>query len=220
MIRILIADDHTMFINGLQMLLSSNGNYDITAIAHNGKEILDLLTDHKIDLILMDINMPIVSGYEATLLITKKYPDVKIIALSMLADAVSVGKMLEAGVDGYIFKNANESELIEAIDTVMKGDYFVTAEMEPVLQKLLKKKKDVDKGYATMETNPLSVREIEILKFIMNGLTNNEIADRLFLSPRTVETHRKNILAKLEIKNTAGLVKYAIEKAVFLGLNE
>lgn len=218
MTRILIADDHTMFINGLQMLLEGNGNYKVTAIAHNGKEALECLKNQTIDLILMDINMPVISGYDATILITKQYPDIRIIALSMLADAVSVGKMLEAGVHGYIFKNANESELIDAIDTVMSGNYFVTAEMEPVLQKLLKKKKDVEKGYATMETNPLSIREIEILKYILNGTTNHEIADQLFLSPRTVETHRKNILAKLDIKNTAALVKYAIEKAVFLGL--
>jgi DNA-binding NarL/FixJ family response regulator len=218
MIKLLIADDHTMFLNGLRMLLATNPNYHVMGTAQNGTEVLDILNKEEIDVVLMDINMPVLSGYDATIILNKRFPNTKIIVLSMLADAASVRKMLEAGAQGYIFKNAGEEELFEAIDTVAQEAYFVTEGMQDVLQDFLKKKKDVLKGYEKMETNPLSQREIEILKMIMDGNTNNEIADKLFLSNRTVDTHRKNILAKLQLKNTAALVKYATEKAVFLGI--
>lgn len=218
MINILIADDHTMFSNGLRMLLATNSNYRVVAAVNNGAQILDVLEQQRIDVILMDINMPVLSGYDATIIISKRFEATKILALSMLADAASVRKMLEAGAQGYIFKNADEDELFSAIEAVAADAYFVTEDMEDVLHDFLKKKKDVERGYEKMETNPLSHREVEILKMIMDGYTNNEIADKLFLSNRTVDTHRKNILAKLQLKNTAALVKYATEKAVFLGL--
>lgn len=219
MIQILIADDHNMFLNGLKMLLSTNRKYAVAGEAHNGAEILQILKEIPIDVILMDINMPVLTGYEATLVISKQYPDIKIIALSMLADNTSVMKMLEAGAHGYIFKNADEQELYDAIDSVHADAYYLPADLQPLLSEYLKKRRDVDRGYEKIDTHPLSTREIEILKYIMNGLTNNEIADLLFLSNRTVDTHRKNILSKLGLNNTAALVRYATEKAAFLGLS-
>ena len=212
MIKILIADDHPMFIKGLKMLLYTSANFAVVAQANTGLEVMECLKAQAIDVVLMDINMPLLSGYDATILAAKQFPDVHIIAFSMLADATSVRKMLEAGAQGYIFKNAEETELFAAIDAVFHHEYYVTKDMQHVLTDFLKKKRDVEKGYDNMETNPLSEREVEILKLIMEGLTNNEIADRLFLSHRTVDTHRKNILAKLDLKNTAALVKYATEK--------
>ncbi|RYE24714.1 MAG: response regulator transcription factor [Sphingobacteriales bacterium] len=217
--RILIADDHTMFANGLKMILNEHPQLQVDLHAPNGIDAMALLRQHgDVDVVLMDINMPVLNGYETTLLLSKEFPSLKIIALSMLSDKSSVLKMLEAGAVGYIFKNAGEQELIEAIDTVMEDGYYVTEEMNDVLQKFEKLQKDIAKGYAKQSPNILSQREVEILKLIIDGLTNNDIADKLFLSNRTVDTHRKNILAKLELKNTAALVKYAVENKAFLGL--
>lgn len=218
MIRILIADDHSMFIHGLKMILAGHADFEVTGAAANGQEVLAALRQTPADVVLMDVNMPVLSGYEAMLLVAKEFPKVRVLALSMLADTASVMKMLEAGAYGYLFKNADEAELCEAVRTLAQDAYFVTADMEPVLQEFLKREKDKQRGYISYDVHPLSNREIEILKHITEGLTNQEIADKLFLSNRTVDTHRKNILAKLALKNTAALVKYAMEKKAFLGL--
>ena len=219
-IHILIADDHTMFANGLKMILGTNTQFNVDLYAANGIDALACLRANEVDVVLMDINMPVLNGYETTLLAAKEFPQLKIVALSMLSDKSSVLKMLEAGAMGYIFKNAGEDELIKAIETVMDGSYYVTEDMTDVLNKFEKLQKDISKGYAKHSQNILSQREVEILKLIIDGLTNNDIADKLFLSNRTVDTHRKNILAKLELKNTAALVKYAVENKAFLGIAE
>ena len=218
MIRILLADDHSMFLQGLKMILAGGKNLEVIGTAGNGQEVLDAVRAGGIDLVILDINMPVLSGYEATLQLAKEAPDVHVLALSMLGDSASVMKMLEAGAGGYLFKNADEEELLQAIQIVADGGYYVTPEMQPVLVQFGRRERDKQRGYLKYETHPLSTREVEILGLIMNGLTNPEIADKLFLSPRTVDTHRKNIMAKLELKNTAALVKYAVEKRAFLGL--
>lgn len=217
MANILIADDHSMFLQGLKLMLTSD-QHRVTGTASNGEELIRVLEPDTTDIIILDINMPVLNGYEATIKIMKEYPDMRIIALSMLADATSVSKMLNAGVLGYLFKNANEEELLQCIDVVMLYDYYVTEEMYPVLIEYQKKKKDLEKGYGKTEYHSLSKREIEIVRLIVEGLTNQDIAERLYLSVRTVDTHRNNILTKLQLKNTAMLVKYAMEKGAFLGL--
>jgi DNA-binding NarL/FixJ family response regulator len=209
---ILIADDHTMFINGLKLLLSSLPGYEVAAVAENGQLALDRLADGPMDILLMDVNMPVLNGYQTTFQVREKYPEVKIIILSMLADELSVRKLLEAGAHGYLFKNADAEELYEALDTVVRGETYITREIR---DKILtaQKKKNLEE-----ENLKLSTREVEIARQIMDGLTNGEIADKLFLSVRTVETHRKNILAKLNLKNTASLVKYLMDNKPFLDL--
>ncbi|MBX9450106.1 MAG: response regulator transcription factor [Taibaiella sp.] len=217
MANILIADDHSMFLQGLKLMLTSD-QHQIIGTAANGEELIRILRPDQTDIIILDINMPVLNGYETTIRIMKEYPDMRIIALSMLADATSVSRMLDAGVLGYLFKNANEEELLQCIDAVMLYDYYVTEEMYPVLVEYQKKKKDLEKGYGKTEYHTLSKREIEIVRLIVEGLTNQDIAERLYLSVRTVDTHRNNILTKLQLKNTAMLVKYAMEKGAFLGL--
>lgn len=209
---ILIADDHTMFINGLKLLLSSLPGYEVAAVAENGEQALERLASQAIDIVLMDVNMPVLNGYQTTFQVRQKHPDVKIIILSMLADELSVRKLLEAGAHGYLFKNADAEELYEALDTVVRGETYITREIR---DKILtaQKKKNLEE-----ENLKLSTREVEIARQIMDGLTNGEIADKLFLSVRTVETHRKNILAKLNLKNTASLVKYLMDNKPFLDL--
>ncbi len=218
MIRILLADDHSMFLQGLKMILAGHEHLEVTGTAGNGQEVLEAVRTGGIDLVVLDINMPVLNGYEATLQLAKEAPHIRVLALSMLGDGASVMKMLEAGAGGYLFKNADEAELLRAIEVIADGGYYVTPEMQPVLTQFEKRERDKQRGYLKYEVHPLSGREVEILGLIMNGLTNLEIADKLFLSPRTVDTHRKNILAKLELKNTAALVKYAVEKRAFLGL--
>jgi DNA-binding NarL/FixJ family response regulator len=209
---ILIADDHTMFINGLKLLLSSLPGYEVAAVAENGQLALDRLADGPMDILLMDVNMPVLNGYQTTFQVREKYPEVKIIILSMLADELSVRKLLEAGAHGYLFKNADADELYEALDTVLRGEIYITREIREKLAPVRR-----NRGLEE-ESVKLSSREIDIAKQIMEGLTNGEIADKLFLSVRTVETHRKNILAKLNLKNTASLVKYLMDNKPFLNL--
>jgi DNA-binding NarL/FixJ family response regulator len=207
-IKLLIADDHTMFINGLKMLLSISDSYEVVEVAHNGEEVLKVLDTQAIDIILMDINMPVLNGYQTTFKIKQDHPGVKIIILSMLADEQSVLKLLEAGADGYLFKNADEEELFEALEAVSQGEQYITKE---VRDKIRNKKKGEDEV-------KLSSREMDIARLIVGGCTNAEISEKLFISVRTAETHRKNILAKLNLKNTASLVKYLIENKPFLEL--
>ena len=209
--KILIADDHILFIKGLKMLLMVSDDVEVVSVAHNGQEVLDILEEKEVDIILMDINMPVLNGYQATLRIKQDFPKVKVIVLSMLADVMSVTKLLDAGADGYLFKNADEEELFEAFEAVMNGEIYIT-------KKIRDKLPDFEKTISLPEEVTLSSREKEIARLIMEGYTNTEISEDLFISIRTAETHRKNILAKLNLKNTASLVKYLIENKPFLGL--
>src|SRR4051794_8614825 len=151
----------------------------------------------------MDINMPVLNGLEATKLIKKEKPDVKVIVVSMLSDASIVNKMLKAGADAFINKDTGKDELLKAIDKVMRDEKYISPEISNNLFTHLN-----GRNNSTCEQDKhLTAREIEIIRFIADGLTNHEIADKLFLSTVTVDTHRKNMLAKLNLKNTASLVK-------------
>lgn len=217
---LLLIDDHSLFLDGLQLMLGSNKKLEIIGVAHHGKEALEFLEkNNKIDLVLMDINMPVMNGYETCIQLAKHYPQIKVIALSMYIEHTNIKKMLQAGVHGYVYKNADAETLLSAIDTVMKEDYYVEEEAQHILKDYLNKKKDKSKGYYKFKNFELTKREKEIVKLIIDGLTNQEIADTLFISIRTVDTHRKNVLSKLGLKNTATLVKYAMENKVYLGMD-
>lgn len=209
--KLLIADDHTMFINGLKMLLSVSDRYEVVGVAHNGEEVLEVLKNEAVDVILMDINMPVLNGYQTTFRLKQEFSDIKIIILSMLADEQSVNKLLDAGADGYLFKNADEEELFEALESVTHGLTYITKEVRDKVQ-------NRRKGIFSLKEVRLSSREMDIARLILSGCTNTEISEKLFISIRTAETHRKNILAKLNLKNTASLVKYLIENKPFLEL--
>lgn len=213
---ILIADDHTMFINGLKLLLSTTNTYEVVAVAHHGQEVLDILERQPVDVLLLDVNMPVLNGYQTTLQVRKYHPDVKIIILSMLADELSVSKLLGAGANGYLFKNADEEELYAALDAVLNDHHYITREIRDKVNEPIGTQSNVSAAKGNLPS--LSSREIDIVKLIIDGYTNNEIADKLFLSVRTVDTHRKNILAKLRLKNTASLVRYVMENKIFIGL--
>lgn len=212
-VKILIADDHKVLINGLKLILAVRNDYEVVAIANNGMEVIDLLLHQSPDVILLDINMPVLNGYQTIKLIKTNHPIIKVIVLSMLNDKRSVLNMLQAGANGFLFKDTDDKHLFKAIDCVMNEEYYVSESLNDILNEFLNNIKH--KKPKTKHT--LSAREMEIVNLIVEGNTNAQIADLLFLSTRTVDTHRKNIFHKLDLNNTASLVKYAMENKMFLG---
>lgn len=204
MTNILIADDHRIIRDGIKAMLNDINDYKIVSEASDGYEVMKLLNSAKVDVVIMDINMPFKDGIKTTQEIVAIYPSVKIIALSMYEDKTMVKKMVNSGAMGYIFKGASKEELINAIENVREGKKYFSNDVFALLLQ--------EENENNRQGEILSSREIEILKLIAEEYTNPEIAEKLFLSIRTVDTHRRNLLQKLEVKNTAGLVKYAIRK--------
>lgn len=206
-IDLLIADDHQLITDGLSQILQGEKLIGKIHTAKNGKEAVDIALAENIDCVIMDINMPELNGLEAAKLIKKENPQIKIIVVSMLCEPSVVSKMLKAGADAFINKDTGKAELLKAIDKVMHNETYISPEISNNLFRHLN-----DRAVKiTDNENHLTKRELEIIRLIADGLTNNEIAARLFLSNVTVNTHRKNMLAKLQLKNTASLVKYAAE---------
>jgi DNA-binding NarL/FixJ family response regulator len=203
-IRIIIADDHQLFRNGLKILLNSFQEFEVTGEASNGEEFLKILKTAPADIALMDINMPEMDGIEATRRGLKIHPSINIIALSMYGEEEYYYKMVDAGAKGFVLKDSDISEVREAILTVMKGSsYFSQELLYHVIQKI--KHRELES-----KTANLSKREKEVLLKICEGLSNQEIADTLFISKRTVDKHRANLLGKTNSKNTASLILFAI----------
>lgn len=204
-IRIIIADDHQLFRNGLKILLNAFPDFEVAGEASNGQEFLNIIKDIRADVALMDINMPEMDGIEATRKGLKLRPDMDIIALSMYGEEEYYYKMVDAGAKGFILKDSDISEVKEAILTVRKGgSYFSQELLYHVIQKIKHRENE-------SKTANLSKREKEILIKICEGLSNQEIAEALFISKRTVDKHRANLLGKTNSKNTASLILYAIK---------
>lgn len=206
-INLLIADDHQLITDGITKILETEKTIGAISTAGNGREAVDKVMINDIDCVILDINMPVLNGLEATKLIKQQKSFVKIIVVSMLSDASIVSKMMKAGADAFINKDTGKTELLKAIDIVMKGENYISPQISNNLFTHLKER-NINTNDAEKH---LTAREIEIIGHIANGLTNHEIADMLFLSVVTVDTHRKNMLAKLQLKNTASLVKYAAD---------
>lgn len=207
-IKILACDDHQIFVDGLKNTLEKEKNFGPVATALNGDDVLKAVDADHIDVVLMDIEMPGVDGIEATRQISKSHPEVKVIALSMHDDSNVIRKMIQAGAKGYLIKNAGFQELVQAINTVNEGgQYFKGA----VLNRIIDFSED-DEGPDPWEL--LTDREIEVLKLIAAEKSNLEIASELFISVHTVSSHRKNMIKKLGVKNSAGLLKYAVQKGL------
>ena len=204
-INLLIVDDHQLITDGLSQILQSENAIREIFTAHNGQDAVALAMAHAIDCVIMDINMPVLNGLEATKQIKKGKPDIKILVVSMQCDASIVNKMLRAGADAFINKDTGKCELLKAIEKVMHGEKYISP---GITHQLFRHLSDRDIADSTPQKQ-LTDREIEIIRLIADGFTNQEIAVKLFLSTSTVDTHRKNMLAKLHLKNTASLVKYA-----------
>lgn len=204
--KIILVDDHTLFRNGLRILLNNLKNYQVIGEAENGKAFIELIENTKADIVLLDIDMPVMDGIEATKLALQKYPDLKIITLSMYGEEDYYYKMVDAGVKGFLLKNSDMNEMKEALETVYNGGNYFSSELLKTLVNSLRSSSKTKESQSL-----LSERETEILILICQGLSNQEIADQLFISKRTVDKHRANILEKSECKNTAQLVMYAIK---------
>ncbi|MCR5887880.1 response regulator transcription factor [Hymenobacter sp. J193] len=209
MIRVLLTDDHAIIREGIRALLVKEPGVEVVGEANNGRELLDLLATTPTDVVLMDINMPEMDGLTATRLVREQYPETRVLALSMLDHPEYVHNMMAAGATGYVLKNAGKDEITFAIRSVAAGRQFLCSELGFIM--LHKVLAFVSEPEASPAAKPggFSRREIEVLKLLAEGLTTNEIADKLFTSRRTIETHRQNIIEKAQVKNTASLIRYA-----------
>lgn len=205
-IRILLVDDHRIITDGLEVLLGSASDMECVGVAANGEEALFSLTHLAVDVVLMDLDMPVMDGVEATQRIKAQHPEVKVVVLSMHEEAAMVKRVMELGADGYLVKNCGRDELLLAVRDVYAGrKHFGSA----LLEGLLEHRQETAAQSGLLKD--LSEREVEVLAALAEGLTNKEIGDRLFISPRTVDTHRTNLMRKLGTHNVAGLVRIAIK---------
>lgn len=215
-IQLFVVDDHPIFVDGIVNLLKDTPGFEIIGTASNGQEFLDKIKTKQPDIVLMDINMPIMDGIEATKELKLNYPKVKVIALTMFNDIRFIKDLLEIGAKGYVLKNISRDDLIKAIYTVSEGKPFLDSTVqEKVISSMSATDEDeFDEKEADLMVQNITSRELEILQLIALGLTSQDISQKLFISKNTVETHRKNLLAKLNVKNTASLLKFAYKKGL------
>ncbi len=213
-IKILIVDDHEVVRDGLKNILLSLNNVAIVGEAANGEDSISMYDSLKPDLVIMDISMPGMNGIEATRIIKENDPNAKILILTMHDNQEYLNQIIRSGAKGFVLKNTDKEELLDAVKTVSNGENFFSKDISKlIIENYIRSAKETDKTEGYKEV-PLTKREIEILKYIAEGNSNQEIANKLYISYNTVDTHRKNIMHKLSIKNTAGLVRYAIEKGL------
>lgn len=207
--KIFLCDDHQLIIDGLKNILIGHPEFELVGDANNGEQALKFFSVVKPNLVLMDIDMPVMNGLEASQQIVKLHPEVKILVLTMHDEPALVRKIMEIGAHGYMLKNSDQEELIKAIHDILAGKLHFPQEI------LDGKKANEAETFSIKPSDAvlisqLTEREIEILKLIAEGLSNKEIGDKLFISHRTVDTHRTNLMKKLDVHNIAGLIRFAI----------
>ena len=208
----MIVDDHTIVRKGIRSLLENNEEIEIVGEAKNGNEAIDKFRQVIPDIVLMDFAMPILNGLEATRQIKRQFPEVKVLILSMYKDEEYIINCLKAGALGYVNKQTTPEDLLKAIDTVYKGGYFTSSSFSNnVIKKYIETSKEKDKK---VSHDKLTSREVEILQLIAEGYSNKGIAKLLYISVKTVETHRTHLMDKLGKHNTVELTKYAIRKGI------
>lgn len=212
-IKIIVADDHEIFRDGLRMMLHKQPDIELVAEAEDGKELIEKIKIFLPDVVITDIKMPRMDGIAATRHISEHYPSIGIIALTMFDEDDLIVDMMEAGAKGYLLKNADKNEMVNAIKSVYTQEaYYCKHTSQRLAQMVAKSKFNPYKENAKPE---FSEREVEIICFICDGLTNKEIAAKIFLSVRTVEGLRMKILEKMNVKNTAGIIIYAIKNNLY-----
>lgn len=211
-IRLLLADDHPLVRSGLISLLEPFGEFQVVGEAGDGREAVALTKKLKPDVVVIDLSMPGMGGIEATKHICEEVPHSKVLVLTMHENEEYVYQILRSGAGGYVLKNSGRDELAAAIRAVARGEKFFSPKVSEIMvQAYLRKadlREDADRG---MKETPLTPRETEVLACIGQGLTNQEIADKLYISPRTVETHKTNIMQKMAFEDTSKLIRYAVE---------
>jgi DNA-binding NarL/FixJ family response regulator len=216
-IKVLLVDDHKLIRDGIKAHFEDDSRFQIVGEASNGQMALDLLKETETDIVLMDINMDVMDGIECTTKLMELYPNTKVLALTMLAENQHIKEMLKAGAVGYLLKNSNEQEIKQGIISVREGlPYYSPEVMQTVMNSLaapLTKKKK-----SKFEPSiPLTEREKEVLVLIIKEFSNQEIADQLYISKRTVDAHKRNLLEKTGAKNVAGLVIFALNNSIIDG---
>jgi DNA-binding NarL/FixJ family response regulator len=197
--KLLIVDDHRIFTDGIRFLIEHTADLDVAGALHHGRDVLPFLAGHHVDILLLDIDMPEISGFEIAKAVKHNYPSIKILALSMIDDIISMERMYRAGADGYCVKSSGREEVFRGIRMLRDGSTFWPASYIRLLAGQTEK----------LTEYLLTRRETEIIKMICEGATSTEIAGRLHLSARTVETHRKNIYRKLDVHSNVELANYA-----------
>ena len=205
MTRVYIVDDHAVVIEGIYSLLQKEKDIEVAGYATNGANCMEYFAHHTTDVILMDISLPDMNGVDLCKMIKKNYPGIMVLALSTFNQGTYIRKMIESGASGYLLKNAGRQEIIEAIQLVTKGKTYFSFDAAKALKSSTEQQNS---------TPPLTKREKEILIHIAEGLTNTQIAEKLFISVDTVDTHRKNLYTKLNVKNTAMLIRFAVENSL------
>jgi len=203
MIRVFIVDDHPVVIEGIHSLLRNERDIEWAGQAMNAQSCLGFFVNNTADIILMDINLPDTSGVDLCAIMKEKYPGIFILGLSTFNQGLYIKKMMENGASGYILKNSSREELLKAIHAVCDGWIYFSGEVGEALKQY--------QASSVTEIPVLSRREKEVLELIAEGYTNPQIAEKLFVSPFTVDSHRKNLIAKLSVKNTAMLIRFAVE---------
>jgi DNA-binding NarL/FixJ family response regulator len=206
-LKILIVDDHQILIDGIEAMLQDVDNFEVVGKLLDGKIALSYLMHNQVDILLTDLYMPKMTGIELTQKVKKDFPEIKVLALSVSYDVSIVHDLMDAGISGFILKTIGRSELIEAINEVSRGNVYFSREVSNEILRSLANRNDSEE-----ETYRLTDREIEILKLIAQEFSNADIAKQLYISERTVETHRKNIYRKTNTKTIVGLIKYAVER--------
>lgn len=208
-IKVLVVDDHELFRKGVIMVLKKMDNVEVIGEAENGKDFLSMLNSHKPDVVFMDIKMPIMNGLEATAIATERYPDINVIALSMFGEEEYLHKIINAGAKGFLLKNSSVSEIERAVNLVYNGKNCYSDDLLGYFTNIFIDNKSKDK-----DSISLTKREMEVLELVAKGLTNSEIANTLFISKRTVDGHKANLISKTGSKNVVDLLIYSIKKGI------
>lgn len=212
MIKIAVADDMPIILEGVRLLLNRVPDFNVVAEFSNGKQLLDNISDLDADIILTDIDMPVMDGKTATRLLLERYPEKKVIALSMYSDYENYYDMIRSGARGFVLKQSSSNELEKAVRDVSNGGSFFSTEL---LQNIIFNLSGASTRKNGEEDIPeLTKKEIELLKFICQGLSNKELAEKMFLSVKTVESQKTKLIGKTEVKNTSGLIIWAIKHKV------
>ena len=208
-IKIILVDDHQMFRDGVKSILHDEQNMELVGEVGNGSDLYRLLESVKPDMVVTDISMPDISGIEIAKYISENFPDIKILILSMHVREDFIIKAIEAGANGYLPKDTSMNELLEAINTISKGDNYFNRGISDTILKAFINQSRPQKEAAKKDS--LTGRELEIIRNVVDGLTNRQIAEKLCISIRTVDSHKNNIMHKLNLKSSVELVKYAIK---------
>ena len=207
MSKILIADDHPIMADSIKSLLSGSDHIEVVAVVHDGTEVMKVLEQKEIDLVLLDIDMPIMDGPECARRIQSDYPKVKVAMLSMHQEKAMIKNLMELDIKGYMLKTISQEELLLAVETIERGGEYFNSEVT----KILMEPNNTIEGSVSAN---LSEREMEIVKLIAAGLTNPQIGEKLFISPKTVDTHRTNVMKKIGVNNVAGVVRFAFQNGL------